>query len=196
MEKLTIAEMISNLQVLLFKYLFGDIDNFFSSIKCFLQALFSKLISTKWGHFWREMQISKICDEPLNQGLACNIETFEGEKGISIGEVNMVMNRVGIMCELEGNCGKTSFGEEDFVRLFDEEEPSLEEIKETFGVFDVNNDGFIDASELQRVTSKLGFKEGYFELEECKRMIKAFDCNGDGLIDFQEFVKFMEKCLW
>ncbi|KAL3840574.1 hypothetical protein ACJIZ3_025165 [Penstemon smallii] len=101
-------------------------------------------------------------------------------------------NSLGMVCALEDN--NKSFDVEDFSVLFDDEEPSMEEIKETFGVFDVNNDKFIDAFELQRVICNLGLKEES-DLEECKRMIKTFDCNGDGLIDFQEFVKLMEKCL-
>ncbi|ESR56647.1 hypothetical protein CICLE_v10024475mg, partial [Citrus x clementina] len=77
-------------------------------------------------------------------------------------------------------------------RLFEEKEPSLEEVKDAFDVFDENKDGFIDALELQRVLCILGMKEG-FQLENCKKMIKTFDENGDGSIDFKEFVKFMES---
>lgn len=69
---------------------------------------------------------------------------------------------------------------------------SLDEIEETFRVFDVNKDGFIDATELCRVVSI--FKETS-DLEECHSMIGAFDTNGDGLIDFHEFLKFMQNCL-
>ncbi|KAK9188953.1 hypothetical protein WN944_020358 [Citrus x changshan-huyou] len=76
--------------------------------------------------------------------------------------------------------------------LFEEKEPSLEEVKDAFDVFDENKDGFIDALELQRVLCILGMKEG-FQLENCKKMIKTFDENGDGSIDFKEFVKFMES---
>ncbi|XVE83761.1 hypothetical protein DITRI_Ditri16bG0112500 [Diplodiscus trichospermus] len=73
-----------------------------------------------------------------------------------------------------------------------EEEPSLEEVKQAFDVFDVNKDGFIDAEELQRVLCILGLKEG-LKMENCIKMIKTFDKNGDDRIDFQEFVKFMEN---
>ncbi|XP_011075637.1 probable calcium-binding protein CML45 [Sesamum indicum] len=106
-----------------------------------------------------------------------------------------MMDRVGIVCGLEGISGKTiSLSGQELLSLFEEEEPSLEEIRESFGVFDANNDGFIDCSELQRVVCNLGLKEGC-ELEDCKKMIKAFDGNGDGLIDFQDFIKLMESCL-
>ncbi|KAG6429720.1 hypothetical protein SASPL_107773 [Salvia splendens] len=82
----------------------------------------------------------------------------------------------------------------DLAALFEEEEPSFDEIKETFSVFDADNDGFIDACDLRRIVTNLGVMESY-DLEEYKRMIKAYAINGDGLIDFQEFLKFMEKCL-
>lgn len=158
----------------------------FSSVQLFLKP-FPMLFSTKWNQ-------SNTCDEPLLHQVPCNSQTFECQERICIAEMNMMMNRLGMVCGLEGINENASFGAQDLVSLFEEEEPILDEIKETFDVFDVNNDGFIDASELHRVVCNLGLKEMY-ELEECKRMIKAFDGNGDGLIDFQEFVKFMEKCL-
>ncbi|XVF11906.1 hypothetical protein REPUB_Repub08aG0068400 [Reevesia pubescens] len=75
--------------------------------------------------------------------------------------------------------------------LFEEEEPSLKEVKEAFDLFDENKDGFIDANELENVLMSLGFLEA--SEEECKRMIKGFDENLDGRIDFNEFIKVMEK---
>ncbi|KAG6398860.1 hypothetical protein SASPL_140331 [Salvia splendens] len=104
-----------------------------------------------------------------------------------------MLNRVGIV-GLDDYENKSNLGEEDFVGLFKEEEPSFEEIKETFIVFDVDEDGFVGAEDLQRVFLSLGLKEGC-SLDECKYMIKRFDVNGDGLIDFQEFVSLMYKCL-
>ncbi|KAG6405627.1 hypothetical protein SASPL_133219 [Salvia splendens] len=89
---------------------------------------------------------------------------------------------------------KSNLGEEDLVGLFEEEEPSFEEIKETFKVFDVDEDGFVGAADLQRVVRSLGLKE-HCSLDECREMIKPFDQNSDGFIDFHEFVTFMEKCL-
>ncbi|GMJ05765.1 hypothetical protein HRI_004245700 [Hibiscus trionum] len=76
-------------------------------------------------------------------------------------------------------------------RLFEEEEPSLMEVKEAFDVFDENKDGFIDAKELRKSLFSLGFMKEASEVD-CDRMIKGFDYNLDGRIDFNEFVKVLE----
>lgn len=97
----------------------------------------------------------------------------------------MVLKGLGILGE-----GKLPSKTEVF-DIFEEREPSLDEVREAFEVFDGNKDGFIDEEELQRVMGALGLKEG-MEVKNCRRMIGAFDENGDGRIDFHEFVKFME----
>lgn len=104
----------------------------------------------------------------------------------------MVMEKLGIFCSPEGEELQEWFGSNELSGLFDEKEPSLEEVKEAFDVFDENRDGFIDAGELQTVLCILGLKEGK-QLENCKKMIRTFDENRDGRIDFNEFVKFMEN---
>uniref|UniRef100_A0A5B6Z019 Putative calcium-binding protein CML45 n=1 Tax=Davidia involucrata TaxID=16924 RepID=A0A5B6Z019_DAVIN len=106
-------------------------------------------------------------------------------------DVEMVMERLGIVCHSEGEKLQERLGSSDLSQLF-EEEPSLDEVKEAFDVFDENRDGFVDARELQRVLRVLGFKEG-LEMDKCRRMIGSFDENGDGKIDFNEFLKFMEN---
>lgn len=112
----------------------------------------------------------------------------EEELRFSTQEMRMVMEMMGISCDATGS--DETFHAHDFNRLFDEE-PSLEEVKEVFSVFDRNGDGFIDAEELQTVLSKLGFPEGS-TVENCRGMISVYDDNKDGKIDFPEFVKFLE----
>ncbi|KAL6960780.1 hypothetical protein U1Q18_038543 [Sarracenia purpurea var. burkii] len=109
-------------------------------------------------------------------------------------DVETVMERLGILCRPEANDEKLGerLGSDEISNLFGEKEPSLEEVKEAFDVFDENKDGFIDAQELQRILCGLGFKDE-LEMKNCKRMINAFDDNGDGRIDFGEFVKLMES---
>lgn len=95
------------------------------------------------------------------------------------GDIKFVMGRLGISdccCEFE---------EEEIKQVFEETEPSLEEVKEAFDVFDVNKDGFIDGYELKRVLCGLGVVSSE---DDCIRMINAFDENGDGRVDFHEFL--------
>ncbi|GAV61710.1 EF_hand_5 domain-containing protein [Cephalotus follicularis] len=107
-------------------------------------------------------------------------------------EVEMLMGKLGLFCSPESEELPQFLGSNELSGLFEEKEPSLEEVKEAFDVFDENRDGFIDARELQRVLCILGCKEGSV-LENCNRMIKTFDQNGDGRIGFNEFVKLMEN---
>ncbi|KAK3212644.1 hypothetical protein Dsin_017350 [Dipteronia sinensis] len=118
-------------------------------------------------------------------------ENKDDDRIISREEVELVMGKLSLFCSPEGEELPQRFDSNELSQLFDHEEPSLEEVKEAFDVFDFNKDGFIDAMELQRVLRTLGLKQG-FQLRNCTKMIKRFDDNGDGRIDFNEFVKFME----
>ncbi|EYU24362.1 hypothetical protein MIMGU_mgv1a018524mg, partial [Erythranthe guttata] len=99
-------------------------------------------------------------------------------------DVQIVMENLGLE-------GSTTFGE-IAINMFDEREASLDEVREAFGLFDENNDGYIDADELNRVISSIGLTG--FSQRHCKSMIMAFDENCDGRIDFGEFVKILEEC--
>ncbi|KAL7148959.1 hypothetical protein ABFS83_05G008400 [Erythranthe nasuta] len=200
----TLASIISNLLVLQLRYLNGDIENFFSKVKFTLQTL-QNSVSVKWSKTQFFADHTTTSDETRGVHVSsCNKATLDDETNVlHVSEIDWTVTRLLGGKEnyfLEGNnVNESSSGlcvEDDLVGLFDEEEPSFEEIKETFEVFDANKDGFIDACELQRVlVCVFGLEGSGCNLEECKRMIKSFDTNGDGLIDFQEFVIFMEKCL-
>ncbi|KAL6135618.1 hypothetical protein ACLB2K_067845 [Fragaria x ananassa] len=123
-------------------------------------------------------QLPKICEK-------------KDDGSMSRDGVKMVMGNLGIFCSSEGEELPESFCSDELSGLFDENEPSVEEVKQAFDVFDENKDGFIDARELQRVLCILGLKEGS-KLEDCQKMIETFDENRDGRIEFFEFVKFME----
>lgn len=137
---------------------------------------------------------SKVSDEKNSDSELSQLPQLYEKKddgSLSREDVKTVMGNLGIFCSSEGEDLPESFCSNELSGLFDEKEPSLEEVKQAFDVFDENKDGFIDARELQRVLCILGLKEGS-KLEDCQRMIRTFDENGDGRIEFFEFVKFME----
>ncbi|KAL8529570.1 hypothetical protein ACS0TY_006843 [Phlomoides rotata] len=106
-------------------------------------------------------------------------------------DVEIVMEKLGLKNDRRVDQAPFIMSQENIENIFYEREPSLDEVREAFGVFDENNDGFVDAKELKRVMSSLGM-EGLSE-QECMRMITAFDDDGDGRIDFGEFVKLIEE---
>ncbi|CAH3173548.1 unnamed protein product [Porites lobata] len=71
-----------------------------------------------------------------------------------------------------------------------EEEFNEEELRDVFKVFDKDNSGFISASELKEVSSKLGRN---LTDEDVKEMMKETDLDEDGKISYEEFVKLMSK---
>lgn len=114
----------------------------------------------------------------------------------------MVMEKLGIMGgdgdgdeEEEEEELTESMGVDELESMFEEKEPSMEELEKAFLVYDKNRDGFIDADELQAVLSNLGFFDGkrsssLSSVEEaCRRMIANYDENKDGKIDFSEFLR-------
>ena len=174
-----------------------DMNLLFHSLTCFksIKSFFSRYWSFPQSQY--EHGSSKTSGWENNQNFECSSKevssTEKKEDGgrVCRKDVEKVMGNLGFFCSQESEELNESFGSDELSRLF-EEEPSLEEVKQAFDVFDVNKDGFIDAEELQRVLCILGLKEG-LKLENCNKMIKTFDEDGDSRIDFQEFVKFMEK---
>lgn len=112
-------------------------------------------------------------------------------EGLRRGDWELILSRTGL--------GRPSEEDEEgedlyelLPNLFAEEEPSLEELRQAFFVFDKNDDGFIDAADLRRVLSELGVGDQRLDLDACERMIQVHDRNRDGVMDFGEFVRFME----
>lgn len=64
------------------------------------------------------------------------------------------------------------------------------ELMQVFKVFDRDGDGYICASELQRILESLGLKEGR-DISVCENMIRKVDINFDGKVDFSEFMQMM-----
>lgn len=70
----------------------------------------------------------------------------------------------------------------------------MEELSQSFSVFDQNSDGLIGAGELHSLLSKLEFIDTEeTRMEECQSMIRVHDVNRDGFIDFDEFVNLVES---
>ncbi|XP_039068300.1 probable calcium-binding protein CML46 [Hibiscus syriacus] len=158
----------------------------FLSLKCYntFKSSFSGYLSFPHSKHGSSKASSNL-EKPQNFDCSTEEASFDDEEDCVVvcrEDVEKVMGNLGIFCSKESD---------ELCRLFEEEEPSLEELKEAFDVFDVNKDGFIDAQELQRVVCVLGLKEG-LKIENCNKMINKFDVNSDGRIDFQEFVKLME----
>ncbi|XP_078172825.1 putative calcium-binding protein CML45 [Carex rostrata] len=107
-------------------------------------------------------------------------------------EIKSIICKIGIKFDSDVEQSKEITGLDEISGLFEEVEPSLDEAKQAFYVFDQNKDGFIDAEELQRALLKIGFREKGLEISECMEMIAAYDLNNDARIDFMEFVKFLE----
>ena len=69
-------------------------------------------------------------------------------------------------------------------------EDFVEEIRQTFRLFDENNDGSIDEKELGNVFRSLGQHYTQAELSE---MIAEIDADGSGVIEFDEFLQLMRR---
>lgn len=57
-------------------------------------------------------------------------------------------------------------------------------------MFDTNNDGSIDASELKKALNKLGQD---FTKEEVKELLDSLDENHNQKLEIDEFVKFLQN---
>ncbi|KAI9168953.1 hypothetical protein LWI28_004432 [Acer negundo] len=134
----------------------------------------------------------QVCNQ--KQKLIISPEPDDDEIKLSNGDIEFVMGRLGFTNDHSEFEGDDVFGEKELTKLFEEKEPSLEEVKQAFDVFDVNKDGFIDETELQRVLCRLGLISSSDQNSHVIEMIRAVDANGDARIDFDEFVTFMDKC--
>ena len=209
MDKTEKDESLSSISLLVFLSLLIILSwvtilrDLYSSFRLIPQ-IFINFFYGAWKKVWNERKatiqeasIHKLCthenvdNEKLSEEVEMVLKKEGDENKLSVGEVKIVMEKIGTLCDDQPDAEnyEEGMGPDEIAGLF-EEEPSPEEVKEAFDIFDENNDGFIDAGELGRVLCSLGLME---PLEvECQRMIRVFDDNGDGRIDFKEFVKLVE----
>jgi len=77
-------------------------------------------------------------------------------------------------------------------KVFSEKE--LEELKESFAIFDRNNSGKISVDELKKILESTGNLKNVPKADEhVANMIKLVDKDGDGQINFSEFCEMMAK---
>ena len=62
------------------------------------------------------------------------------------------------------------------------------ELREAFRMFDKDKSGYIDAKEIQTVTTTLGEK---LTDEELNEFMREADLDGDGRLNYNEFVNIM-----
>jgi calmodulin len=161
----------------------------FVPILILLDVIFSNWINIQkfFSNYWFLLQSQFHSSNPDSAPRTDEKKKDDDDHDLNRNEIEGLLGKLGILCcnsESEFPCRGELIG------IFEEKEPSLEEVKEAFDVFDENRDGFIDATELHRVVCIL--MSSSMELENCKRMITTFDENGDGKIDFNEFLKLME----
>ncbi|CAF2166523.1 unnamed protein product [Brassica napus] len=166
--------------------LFGLVDFFL--IGFFRWVSFAQIFFSRFCHL---PQHEHCVSEKKSKDLEIQSLIKHGN-GLCIEDAEMVMQSLGLFTDQEREGLQKRYSSEELSNLFEEKEPSLEEVKQAFDVFDENRDGFLDPIDLQRVLSILGLKQGS-NLENCRRMIRSFHGNKNGRIDFQGFVKFMEN---
>ncbi|XWS37127.1 hypothetical protein CRYUN_Cryun19dG0016800 [Craigia yunnanensis] len=97
----------------------------------------------------------------------------------------LALNEAEVAVEALDSNGDGLLDLEDLIGLMKGgEEEKLKDLREAFGMYDVDGCGFITPKGLKRMLSRLGESKS---IDECKVMIKQFDLNEDGLLSFEEF---------
>ena len=128
------------------------------------------------------------------EGAASKRKRKEEDAALSREEVVAIMGAIGL--EVRGRRGDglaASMGYGELSRLFESDEPSFDEVKSAFAVFDNDHDGFISAVDLQFVLARLGVVE---DAVTCHAMIVAAGGNCcDGRMNLTQFLQLLENGL-
>ncbi|WOG93300.1 hypothetical protein DCAR_0312581 [Daucus carota subsp. sativus] len=168
---------------------------FFGFLELFFSHMIYNWISRGISYFSRSSSSSIQYKSALSGSFRAKLpdsSVLVDDGSLSREDVETVMQNLGLFYQPEDLNLQGRFSSDEFINMFEENEASLDEVREAFDVFDENRDGFIDAREVQKVVRALGLNENS-EMENCKMMISEFDENGDGRIDFQEFVRLMNE---
>ncbi|KAL8225712.1 hypothetical protein R6Q57_018269 [Mikania cordata] len=142
-----------------------------------------------WRFIFARQTTTCAAAQPCNTIKVRRVEN-SGKKSLRV-DLKIVMGRLGMFWEREDNT-QVVVGSDEMLGLFDDDEPSLDEVKEAFSVFDRNKDGYIDEKELQYALLKMG--QRHISRSDCRRMIDRYDVDKDEKISFIEFLKLMEDC--
>ncbi|KAL5543943.1 hypothetical protein UlMin_007727 [Ulmus minor] len=115
------------------------------------------------------------------------ISALELRQRLGLMGEELLLNEAEIAVESLDSDGDGLLGLEDLVHLMEGgegEEEKIKDLREAFGMYDVEGSGFITPKSLKRMLSRLGESKS---VDECKVMINRFDLNGDGVLSFDEF---------
>ncbi|KAL8026355.1 hypothetical protein ABFX02_14G021200 [Erythranthe guttata] len=145
----------------------------------------------------KKMQVSDVLNEEQIVEFQEAFTTFDkdGDGSITIEDLARMMRCLdqinltekdlrGIINEIDSD-GNGTIELDEFLIHMAKKLKEIDEAKETFKVFDIDQNGYISANEIRQ---KLGHK---LTDEEVNQMIREADLDGDGRISFDEFVKNM-----
>ncbi|KAL6176266.1 hypothetical protein ACLB2K_052901 [Fragaria x ananassa] len=165
------------------------------SPKSTLAKLYRKLSSRKAERRTLSSPTSSSCSSELEKVFYYFDENGDGK--ISPAELQTcVMTVGGELSEEEAQAaveasdmdGDGMLGFEEFQKLMEasngDEENKSKELRDAFGMYEMEGSGCITPASLKRMLGRLGESRS---IEDCKSMIRMFDLNGDGVLNFDEF---------
>ncbi|XP_006663027.1 probable calcium-binding protein CML46 [Oryza brachyantha] len=162
----------------------------FTMFTCFISKV-QTFLPGSWQHC--NCLVTKISTQVLSDRKVSKNLIKHKDDGVEMAheDVGSVLRNMGLSFDQGRTADYSVIGVNCMPNLFVDDEPSLNEVKQAFLVFDEDNDGYINALDLCRVLGNLGLREG-IEVDECEKMIAKYDMNKDGRIDMVEFIRVLE----
>ncbi|XP_050379069.1 probable calcium-binding protein CML31 [Argentina anserina] len=164
------------------------------SPKSTLAKLYRKLSSRKSEKRSLSSPSSSSCSSELGEVFDYFDENGDGK--ISPAELQTCVRTVGgelsdeeaqAAVEASDMDGDGMLGFEEFQKLMEangDEENKSKELRDAFGMYEMEGSGCITPASLKRMLGRLGEPRS---IEDCTSMIRMFDLNGDGVLNFDEF---------